>query len=317
MVVFMADFRYSLLCCFALLLSLTSCETDVSDCQPFPDADISRADEFQESDQFLFRFPLDNLSQAAINGSAQFQNSHRRSVDETRYHSAEDYHLPSGTPVYAIADGKVGYSGRMGGYGWLVIVNHPALDIYSLYGHLSPSRWNIKKGSMVTRGSLLGYLGDSDENGGSKENPLVPHLHFGIRVGQKLDYPGGGQWRWMAGWINICPTDAGWLQPSGVINGQFIPEDGFAKPEAGVFQQRAWEIILSVCYLASFSMILFVSVRRRKWIPLIAFGIPMVLASVYLYLKHVLLAVVIGSLGVILLISAAIVFYRNRRKTND
>jgi hypothetical protein len=31
----------------------------------------------------------------------------------------------------------------------------------------------------------LAYLGDSDENGGSAEQPLEPHLHFGIRAGQR------------------------------------------------------------------------------------------------------------------------------------
>ena len=81
----------------------------------------------------------------------------------------------------------------MGGYGWLVIINHKQFNLYSLYGHLSPGRWSIKNKTPVQKGDLIGYLGDSDENGGSEKQPLVPHLHHGIRRGQMNDYPGGGQ----------------------------------------------------------------------------------------------------------------------------
>jgi hypothetical protein len=41
---------------------------------------------------------------------------------------------------------------------------------------------------------MISYLGDPDENGGSAEHPLRTHLHFGVRVGQRADYPGDG-WR--------------------------------------------------------------------------------------------------------------------------
>ena len=114
------------------------------------------------------------------------------------YHAAEDYLRPAGTPVYAIADGDLSFSGPMGGYGWLIIIDHPQFNLYSLYGHLSPSRWAHETGP-VAKGELIGYLGDDDENGGSAENPLRPHLHLGLRAGQRQDYPGNGQWRWMAG----------------------------------------------------------------------------------------------------------------------
>ena len=96
----------------------------------------------------------------------------------------------------------------------LIIIDHPQANLYSLCGHLSPSRWYIESGVLVEKGQLIAYLGDSDENGGSSEQPLTPHLHFGIRAGQRADYSSMGEWRWQAGWLNYCPQDLGWLQPS-------------------------------------------------------------------------------------------------------
>lgn len=110
-----------------------------------------------------------------------------------QYHAAEDYHLPAGSPVYAMADGVISYSGPRGGYGWLIIIDHPRANIYSLYGHLSPSQWRLESGP-VEKGGLIAYLGDPDENGGSPEQPLSPHLHFAIRAGQRTDYPDGGEY---------------------------------------------------------------------------------------------------------------------------
>lgn len=114
---------------------------------------------------------------------------HRRS------HLAVGPRSPAGTPVYAMAAGGVTFSAPMGGYGWLIMVDHPQANLYSLDGHLSPSRWHSERGP-VEKGQLLAYLGDADENGGSAARPLRPHLHFGIRTGQRADYPGIGEWRW-------------------------------------------------------------------------------------------------------------------------
>ena len=83
-----------------------------------------------------------------------------------RFHGGIDIGNKTGTPVYAIADGVISYSGPMGGYGWLIIVEHPEHDVYSLYGHLSTRRWKKESGA-VERGELIAHIGDSDENGSS------------------------------------------------------------------------------------------------------------------------------------------------------
>ena len=108
---------------------------------------------------------------------------------ERKFHAAEDYKRLAGTPVFAMADVTISFSGSAGGYGWQILIDHPQANLYSLYWHLSPSRWKQKTGTEVKRGDLIAYLGDSDENGGSQEQPVETHLHFGIRAGQTADYP--------------------------------------------------------------------------------------------------------------------------------
>jgi len=126
-------------------------------------------------------------------------------------HTAEDSFAPAGTPVYAIGDGIISYSGRAGGYGWLIIIDHPAENVYSLYGHLSTRRWKRDTGT-VEKGELIAYLGEPWE-----AETMVSHIHFGLRMGQMADYPVYGDRRWMAGYTAARPDLLGWFHPSRII----------------------------------------------------------------------------------------------------
>jgi hypothetical protein len=116
---------------------------------------------------------------------------------------------------------------------------------------------------MVKRGDLIAYLGDPDENGGSKESPLEPHLHFGIRAGQMADYPSRGEWRYMAGWIRLCPQDLGWLQPSLIITSQNIPPGGYPQPEVGFLTRWGVELLIICFYVLCGSLMLYYAVRKN------------------------------------------------------
>ncbi len=115
----------------------------------------------------------------------------------------------------------------------------------------------------VSKGDLIAYLGDSHENGGSLKQPLEPHLHLGIRAGQRSDYSGKGEWRWMAGWMRPCPADIGWLRPSEVISGQNIPDGGYPKPDADFLTLWGIETFLGLIYLAG-GIGAFISATRKK-----------------------------------------------------
>jgi murein DD-endopeptidase MepM/ murein hydrolase activator NlpD len=200
----------------------------------------------------------------------------------------------------------------MGGYGWLIIIDHPQANLYSLYGHLSPSRWRMDPGP-VEKGELIGYLGDSDENGGSAENPLVPHLHLGIRAGQRSDYPAKGEWRWMAGWIAPCPVDVGWLEPSALIASQDIPPGGFQEPNGKFVAKWGIELLFATIYLVSGFSLLIYTTRKNKPLLLVLGGAVMFLAGWIFYQDGWKISYLLFSLAPLLLGTG---IYRLLRRTS-
>ena len=228
-----------------------------------------------------FAFPLDPAAADTPPYCADFEMTSDWTKRQPKYHAARDYARPAGTPVYAIADGSVSFSGPMGGYGWLVIVDHPQANLYSLYGHLSPSRWHRRPGQ-VRKGELIAYLGDSTENGGTPRRPLVTHLHFGVRAGQRADYPSKGEWRWQAGWIRPMPSDLGWLHPAAVFAAERIPDGGYRKPKMDFLSVWFQELILVGVFLLAGSGGVGYAFRKRKPALILAYGVSLcVVAGVF------------------------------------
>ncbi len=80
--------------------------------------------------------------------------------------------------VLSAAAGEVVFSGRMTGYGTVVMVDH-GNRLITLYAHLS--RAAVRLGDRVAPGQAIGYVGSSGETTGT-------HLHFEIRYrGQAVD----------------------------------------------------------------------------------------------------------------------------------
>jgi murein DD-endopeptidase MepM/ murein hydrolase activator NlpD len=276
----------------------SGCSAPAASCPKTTPVGLDRAAAIAADESLPFRFPLDPSDLDEEPYHAWFGEG---SVvgDKREYHAAEDYHRPAGTPVYAMAEGRVSFSGMAGGYGWLVIVDHPRFNLYSLYGHLSPSRWSHEPGP-VSKGDLLGYLGDPEENGGSAERPLEPHLHFGVRAGQRADYPGRGEWRWMAGWIKLCPQDLGWLQPSLLITTGAVPAGGYPAPDPGFVVRWGIEFLITLAYTATGVGILVYAIRRRWRILSLFPGILLMAAGIVLHANRVLTTEALLAAGVIL-----------------
>lgn len=287
-----------------IFLFLAACNTEYPESCPSYSSkfNLSEADTYLADDSLPFQFPLDEYEPGSPKYQSSFVMRGRSSLGAPyKYHAAEDSHHPAGTPVYAMADGHIRFSGRAGGYGWLIIIDHPQANLYSLYGHLSPSRWKLKSGTDVRKGDLIAYLGDPDENGGSKKNPLVPHLHFGIRAGQTADYPGKGQWRFMAGWIYPCPQDLGWLQPSLVITSQEIPPGGYQQPKVGFLTRWGVEILVTGAYGLGGTIMLFMGIRKKSKFSMLFPGPVLTLASILFYKEHIVSTYALLAVGVVVM----------------
>jgi murein DD-endopeptidase MepM/ murein hydrolase activator NlpD len=87
-----------------------------------------------------------------------------------RGHMGTDYAAPTGTPVHAAGDGRVSFAGRKGGYGNAVVLAHTS-SVSTLYGHMSRFARNVRTGTRVQQGDVIGYVGMSGLATG-------PHLHY-------------------------------------------------------------------------------------------------------------------------------------------
>jgi murein DD-endopeptidase MepM/ murein hydrolase activator NlpD len=89
-----------------------------------------------------------------------------------RKHEGIDIINDVGTPIYASADGRVDFTGRQGGYGLAIEVDH-GYSLKTLYGHLS--KILVREGQQVKRGELIARSGNTGLSKG-------PHLHYEVRV---------------------------------------------------------------------------------------------------------------------------------------
>jgi len=165
----------------------------------------------------------------------------------------------------------------------------------------------------VQKGDLIAYLGDSDENGGSEENPLTPHLHFGIRSGQRIHYPTIGEWRWMAGWIKYCPQALGWLQPSQIIAEQDIPDGGFHNSEATVWSIWWQELLLSLLILTGAITPLIGTTVKGNTALVIGYGIVLPLLTYYTFVRGFVVAYALLALCIAFVTIRLFKFIRHKR----
>jgi len=97
---------------------------------------------------------------------------------KVRPHTAVDYAAPKGTPVHSIGEGVVTLCGWDGsGGGNRIKIKHNQ-GYESCYMHLSGFAKGIKKGSRVSQGQLIGYVGSTGRSTG-------PHLDFRVWKGGK------------------------------------------------------------------------------------------------------------------------------------
>ncbi|MCR2792763.1 M23 family metallopeptidase [Microbacterium sp. zg.Y625] len=98
------------------------------------------------------------------------------------FHSGTDFSAADGTPIFAAADGIVGWAGPSPGYGHLVVIEHTigGKRVASAYAHMWASGIYVSEGERVTAGQHIADVGASGKSTGS-------HLHFEIRPGGSFE----------------------------------------------------------------------------------------------------------------------------------
>ncbi len=89
-----------------------------------------------------------------------------------RKHNGVDLAAPTGTPVYATADGLVSRANWFSSYGKYISIEHGG-QIQTRFAHLS--RIAVRNGQSVKKGDLIGFVGSTGRSTG-------PHLHYEVRV---------------------------------------------------------------------------------------------------------------------------------------
>lgn len=168
---------------------------------PSVDEELLRDDNGEEDGQFVF--PVDG--QLTYKGFGEYFEDRF-----TGYHVAIDLEAPADTPVYAVEDGEVAYSGWVSGYGGVMVVRSIVSDRTQsyIYGHLDPLSMR-SVGNRVLAGDQIAVLGEEgDETDGERE-----HLHFAMYAGEEVR---------LKGYETDPSAVDGWLNPYNIVRSDNI-----------------------------------------------------------------------------------------------
>lgn len=90
--------------------------------------------------------------------------------DVRRFHQGQDITVPSGTPIFAPADGIVKRAYYIGGFGNHVKLGHSS-GYTTTFAHLS--KIFVRHGQKINRGDIIGETGNTGRS-------TAPHLHYEV-----------------------------------------------------------------------------------------------------------------------------------------
>jgi murein DD-endopeptidase MepM/ murein hydrolase activator NlpD len=113
-----------------------------------------------------------NISNPRVHVSALYGFRSDPIDHSKRMHDGIDFAGPVGMSIYATGNGRVITAlYNFNGYGNNVVIDH-GFGYKTRYAHLN--RILVHEGDVVTRGTVIGYLGDTGKSTG-------PHLHYEVR----------------------------------------------------------------------------------------------------------------------------------------
>lgn len=92
----------------------------------------------------------------------------------SKMHKGMDFAAPTGTKVFASADGVIERAGRFSTFGNYIRIRHSS-KLATAYAHLNGYAKGIRPGVRVKQGQLIGYVGTTGRSTG-------PHLHYEVMV---------------------------------------------------------------------------------------------------------------------------------------
>jgi len=107
-----------------------------------------------------------------------------RTYGGERTHEGIDIMCDKGVPVVSVCDGVVEKKGWLELGGWRLGIRGKD-GIYYYYAHLSRYHEDIRQGSRVKKGQVIGYVGDSGYGEEGTTGKFDPHLHFGMYEGKE------------------------------------------------------------------------------------------------------------------------------------
>ncbi len=114
--------------------------------------------------------------------SSSFQARRRHPIKKRRQaHLGIDFALPSASPVYAVANGRVIKTGRARAPGNYIVIQHKN-GLKSYYNHLNKVNSNISTGTFVKAGQAIGQIGCTGYC-------TKPHLHLAIKKNSRMVNP--------------------------------------------------------------------------------------------------------------------------------
>ncbi len=119
--------------------------------------------------------PFASPVRAAVRYTSGYGTRRDPKTGGRRMHNGADFAGPSGTDIFATADGVVTHAGWQSGFGRLVKIKH-AFGIETLYAHNTKIR--VKVGQRVSRGDHIADMGSTGRSTGT-------HLHYEVRVNGK------------------------------------------------------------------------------------------------------------------------------------
>ena len=90
--------------------------------------------------------------------------------DIRRFHQGQDITVPTGTPIFAPADGVVKRAYYIGGFGNHIKLKHSS-GYSTTYAHLS--KIFVRHGQKIKRGDIIGVTGNTGRS-------TAPHLHYEV-----------------------------------------------------------------------------------------------------------------------------------------